>query len=152
MPDGPTRGLIMGFSAIPPRVDTTLLFETLALSSQHSDAGLIQLSIPWDVLLADTAAATEVRVVRLPLVNYYRGSGKQIVVALDVTDGLNRAQEDPILVATGRSITDTIVQRLYLEYVSAVDSILRPEYLSLAAETNLIRFAARRWCMTRWCS
>ncbi|MEO8202188.1 MAG: hypothetical protein ABI679_16775 [Gemmatimonadota bacterium] len=141
-PSGPSRSFMMGFSALPPRADTSLLIPTLTLSSQHSDAGLIQLSIPWDILLADTAAATEVRIVRLPLVNYYRGSGKKIVVALDVTDGLNRAQEDPVLISLGRSITDSMVQRLYREYVSAVDSILKPDYLSLAAETNLIRAVA----------
>jgi hypothetical protein len=141
-PGQPTRGYLMGFSAIPPKMDTTLLIPTLTLAAQHSDAGLIQLSIPWDVLLDDTAAATEVRLVRLPLVNFYRGSGKRIVVALDVTNGLDRSAEDPILVGLGRSITDTMVQRLYREYVSAVDSILRPDYMSLAAETNLIRFAA----------
>ncbi len=132
----------MGFSAIPPRADTTLLLETLTLSTAHSDAGLIQLGIPWTVLLDDTAAATEVRVVRLPLVNFYRAHGHRIVVALDVTDGLNRAAEAPELVALGRSITDTVVQRRYLEYVAAVDSILVPDFLSLAAETNLIRLAA----------
>ena len=141
-PEDATRPYLMGFSAIPPRMDTTLLLETLTLASQHSDAGLIQLSIPWDVLLIDTAAATEVRVVRLPLVNFYRGSGKKIVVALDVTNGLDRSAEDPILVGLGRSITDTMVQRLYREYVSAVDSILHPDYLSLAAETNLVRLVA----------
>jgi hypothetical protein len=59
-----------------------------------------------------------------------------------VTDGLNRAQESPELIALGRSITDTAVQRLYREYVNAVDTILHPEYVSLAAETNLIRAAA----------
>jgi hypothetical protein len=132
----------MGFSAIPPRMDTSLLIPTLQLAVLHSDAGLIQLSIPWDVLLLDTAAATEVRVVRLPLVNFYRGSGKKIVVALDVTNGLDRSAEDPVLAGLGKSITDTMVQRLYREYVSAVDSILHPDYLSLAAETNLIRAAA----------
>lgn len=141
-PGEPARSYLMGFSAIPPRADTTLLFETLTLGSAHADAGLIQLEIPWTVLLDDTAAATEVRVVRLPLVNYYRGQGHRIVVALDVTDGLNRAAEAPALVALGRSITDTAVQRLYREYVAAVDSILAPDYLSLAAETNLIRLAA----------
>jgi hypothetical protein len=94
------------------------------------------------VLLADTAAAVEVRTVRLPLANYYRATAHKVVVALDVTDGLNRAAEAPELVAAGRSITDTAVQRRYREYVAAVDSILHPEYLSLAAETNLIRLAA----------
>lgn len=141
-PAGATRSYMMGFSAIPPRMDTAIVLPTLTLAAAHSDAGLIQLSIPWQVLLDDTAAATEVRVVRLPLVQFYRGSGMQVVVTLDVTDGLNRAAEAPELVAAGRSITDTAVQRLYREYVAAVDSILRPDYLSLAAETNLIRLAA----------
>ena len=141
-PSGPTRTYFMGFSAIPPKMDTSLLIPTLTLASQHSDAGLIQLSIPWDVLLIDTAAATEVRIVRLPLVNFYRGSGKKIVVALDITNGLDRSAEDPILVSLGRSITDTMIQRLYREYVSAVDTILHPDYLSLAAETNLVRAIA----------
>lgn len=141
-PDGPARTYFMGFSAIPPKMDTSLLIPTLTLAAQHSDAGLIQLSIPWDILLADTAAATEVRIVRLPLVNFYRGSGMKIVVALDVTNGLDRAAEDPILVGLGRSITDTMIQRLYREYVSAVDTILHPDYMSLAAETNLVRAIA----------
>ncbi len=141
-PDGPTRTYRMGFSALPPRPDTAALLPTLTLAAQHSDAGLIQLSIPWQVLLDGVSAAVEVRTVRLPLVNYYRGSGKTITVALDVTDGLNRSSEDPALVAAGRSITEPAIQDLYRQYVSAVDSILRPEYLSLAAETNLIRLAA----------
>jgi hypothetical protein len=141
-PGAPTRTYRMGFSALPPRPDTALLLPTLSLAVQHSDAGLIQLSIPWQVLLDGIAAPVEVRAVRLPLVNYYRGSGKPITVALDVTDGLDRSSEDPALVAAGRSITEPAIQDLYREYVSAVDSILRPEYLSLAAETNLIRLAA----------
>lgn len=139
---GNHRSYRMGFSAIPPRPDTAILLPTLTLAAQHSDAGLIQLSIPWDVLLSGIPADSEVRTVRLPLVNYYRGGGRQVVVALDVTDGLNRAQEDPVLISLGRSITDTVVQRLYRDYVAAVDSVLTPSYISLAAETNLIRAAA----------
>ncbi|MGH7527322.1 MAG: hypothetical protein ACREMX_11535 [Gemmatimonadales bacterium] len=138
----PTRSYYMGFSAFPPRPDTTLVLPTLTLATQHSDAGLIQLSIPWQVLLDGISAAEEVRTVRLPLANYYRAVGQPITVALDVTDGLNRAQESPELIAAGRSITEPPVQELYRRYVNAVDTILRPEYLSLAAETNLIRLAA----------
>lgn len=141
-PTAPTRSYRMGFSAIPPRADTALLISTLTLTTQHSDAGLVQLPIPWTVLLGGTSAAEEVRVVRLPLANYYRGVGQPITVALDVTDGLDCAQESPELIAAGRSITEPAIQQLYREYVSAVDSILHPEYLSLAAETNLIRLAA----------
>lgn len=141
-PSGPTRGYIMGFSAIPPRMDTALQVPTLTLATQHSDAGLVQLSIPWDVLLSGIPAPLEVRTVRLPLVEYYRGSHHAVVVALDVTNGLDRSAEDPVLIAAGGTITDTMVQRLYREYVAAVDTILHPDFISLAAETNLIRSAA----------
>lgn len=136
------RSYRMGFSAFPPRPDTAIVLSTLTLTTQHSDAGLVQLSIPWQVLLGGISASEEVRTVRLPLADYYRGVGQPIVVALDVTDGLNRAQEDPALLAAGRSITEPAIQQLYRAYVSAVDTILHPEYLSLAAETNLIRLAA----------
>lgn len=139
---GASRSFHMGFSPIPPAVDTSLIVPVLTLTAQHSDAGLVQLEIPWTVLLADTAAATEVRVVRLPLVQYYRATHRLVTVALDVTNGLNRAAEAQPLVDAGRSITDTAVQRRYREYVAAVDSILHPDYLSLAAETNLIRALA----------
>ncbi len=141
-PSAPTRSFRMGFSAIPPAPDPALLIPTMTLWMQRADAGLVQLSIPWDVLLADTAAAVEVRLARLPLVDFFRAHGLKIFVALDVTDGLNRAAEDPVLVSLGRSITDTAVQRRYREYVAAVDTILHPDYLSLAAETNLVRLTA----------
>ena len=140
---GSTRTYLMGFSPIPPKPDQTLQLPTLDATLAHSDAGLIQLSIPWTVLLSGISAVTEVTQVRLPLVNYYRANGKKIVVALDVTDGLNRAQEDPALVGAGRSITEPAIQQLYLDYVLAVNSILRPDYMSLAAETNLIRLVAQ---------
>jgi hypothetical protein len=141
-PDRPSRTYLMGFSALPPRPDTAVLLPTLTLATQHSDAALIQLSIPWQILLDGVSAAEEVRAVRLPLADFYRGHGQPIAVALDVTDGLNRAQEAPELIAAGRSITEPAIQALYREYVNAVDTILHPEFLSLAAETNLIRAAA----------
>jgi len=141
-PDQKARSFFMGFSAIPPSNDPALQLPTLQMSSAHADAGLIQLSIPWNTLLGGTSAPDEVRTVRLPLVQYYRGGGRVIVVALDVTNGLDRSAEDPELVALGKSITDPAIQQVYREYVAAVDTILRPEYLSLAAETNLVRAIA----------
>lgn len=141
-PGRPTRSYLMGFSAFPPRPDTALVLPTLTLATRHSDAALVQLGIPWQVLLGGVSPAEEVRTVRLPLANFYRAAGQPIAVALDVTDGLNRAQEAPELIAAGRSITEPAIQNLYREYVNAVDTILHPEFLSLAAETNLIRLAA----------
>jgi hypothetical protein len=141
-PAAPSRSFRMGFAEFPPRPDPALVLPTLEVWTQRADAGLVQLGIPWGVLLGGTEAREEVRQVRLPLANYYRGKGLTVAVTLDVTDGLDRRREAPELVALGRSITDTAVQRLYREYVAAVDTIIRPDYLSLAAETNLIRLAA----------
>lgn len=138
----PTRTYRMGFSAIPPRNDLTVALASLNLWATRADAGIMHLSIPWTVLLGGTAAETEVRTVQLPLAQFYRGHGFALMVTLDPTDGLNRAQEDPALIAAGRSIADTAIQRLYRTYVTAIDTILHPDYLGLAAETNLIRAAA----------
>jgi hypothetical protein len=72
----------------------------------------------------------------------YHNRGLPLIIQIDVTDGLARDREAPELVALGRSITEPSVQQRYREYVAAVDSILHPEYLGLAMETNLVRAIA----------
>jgi hypothetical protein len=97
-------------------------------------------SPPYKALLTNvTDATTYVNTVDLPLANFYRQHGLPITITVDVTDGLNRSAEAPELVALGRSITEPAVQQAYRNYVKALVSIIRPEYLGLAAETNLIR-------------
>ncbi|HMI42571.1 MAG TPA: hypothetical protein VK516_03050, partial [Gemmatimonadaceae bacterium] len=59
-------------------------------------------------------------------------------------NGLGRESESPALVAAHRSITEPAVQRLYRDYVRALVDMLHPDYLGLAAETNLIRALAPR--------
>jgi hypothetical protein len=76
------------------------------------------------------------------LANLFRGYGLRVVVMVDVTDGLARDREAPELVAAGRSITEPAVQALYRDYVRSVATLVQPDYLGLAAETNLIRAAA----------
>jgi len=132
----------MGFSNLPPSPDQAVAIATLNLWARRADAAIMHVAVPWAAMLADTTAATKVRAEMLPLANFYRAHHDALVVTVDVTDGLNRSVEAPELVALGRSITDTAVQRLYREFVSAVDTILHPAYLGLAAETNLIRYAA----------
>jgi hypothetical protein len=133
----------MGFSGIPPRPDLPTTLQALDLwTSGHADAAIMHVSVPWAALLAGITPAQEVRGNELGLANYYRAKGLTLVITVDVTNGLDRAKEDPTLDSLGRSITDTAIQRLYVEYVLALDTIVRPEYLGLAAETNLIRLAA----------
>ena len=132
----------MGFSAIPPRMDTSIIVPAINLWARHADAAIIHASPPWAAILGGISPAAAVDTVEVPLANYFRSKHLALVFTVDATDGLNRAAEAPELVALGRSVTDTAVQRLYREWVLAVAQKLEPDYLGLIAETNLIRAAA----------
>ena len=138
-PAGPVRTWRMGFSAIPPRADQQVLLANLAMWTARSDAAIMHISPPWAALLSGVSAAAAVNANELPLANYYRGKNLELVVMIDATDGLNRAAEAPELVQLGRSISEPAVQQVYRQFVLAIATIVRPEYLGLAAETNLIR-------------
>lgn len=140
--NGPPRSYRMGFSAIPARNSQDAVLAGLELWTRRADAAIMHVSVPYKALLAGTTAATYVNVVDLPLAQYYRAKGLELVVMLDVTDGLNRAADAPELVELGRSTTEPAVQQLYREYALAMATIVAPRYLGLAAETNLIRMAA----------
>ncbi len=132
----------MGFSAIPPDTTQSATFASLAAWTSRADAAIMHVSAPYKALLTGTSATTYVNTVDLPLANYYRGKNLTIVVTVDVTNGLDRSAQDPDLVAMHRSITEPAVQQVYRDYVSALVTAIHPDYLGLAAETNLIRVAA----------
>ena len=129
----------MGFSAIPPRIDQALVIQAIDVWSRRADAAIISMEPPWAELLAGTDPATLVRVVQLPLANYYRSKGHELWIYLDPANGLNRAGESDPLVAAGRSLTEPAVQMLYRRYAVEMDRQLRPAHMGLALETNLIR-------------
>ncbi len=141
---GETRGFRMGFSAFPPRPNEAEYLRAVELWIQRSDAAILHESVPWAALLSGTSAETAVRALNLTLVQGYRSRGLDVVFTIDVTSGVDRASEDPGLVALGRSITEPAVQQAYRAYALAVATVLQPSYLGLAAETNLIRLAAPR--------
>ena len=136
------RTFRMGFSAVPP--DSTQRSAVASLDSwtARADAAIMHVSVPYKALLTGTTATTYVQTVDLPLATYYRAKGLSIVITVDVTNGLDRSAEDPDLVAMGRSITEPAVQQLYRQYVQQLVSAIHPDYLGLAAETNLIRGAS----------
>jgi hypothetical protein len=136
------RTFRLGFSATPPRLEVASVLQTIDQWTKHGDAALLALTPPWRSLLADTSAALLVRRDQADLVALYRSKGLPIVVMVDATDGLAREKEAPELVALGRSIREPAVQAAFREYVIAVDSILHPDYLAPAMETNLIRAIA----------
>jgi hypothetical protein len=141
-PSGPPRTFRMGFSPIPPSNDPATVVPNLQMWTRRADGGIMHVAPPWDSLLAGTRPDSLVLRMLVPIANYYRAKGLQIVVTLDATDGLDRSAEAPALVAAGRSLTEPDVQFLYRRYAVAIDSLIAPAYLGLAAETNFIRAAA----------
>jgi hypothetical protein len=143
-PNAPTRGYRMGFSAFPPRFDDATVMAVINHWSPRADAAIIHVSPPWPALIAGATADSAVRGVVLPLAQIYRAKNLQLVVVIDVTDGLNRTAEAPELRALGRSITEPAIQALYRQFALSIGRLVQPQYLGLAAETNLIRLAAPR--------
>ena len=140
----PSRTYFMGFSVIPPRPDLNLAVRSLGVWTQRADAAIMHVDVPWAQLLSGGSPEEALRKDGVDLEKYYRSKHLKLVVTIDVTNGLARESEAAALVAAHRSITEPAVQRLYRNYVRAVVEMLRPDYLGLAAETNLIRVAAPR--------
>jgi hypothetical protein len=138
-----TRAYWMGFSPLPPRLSVDEVLRTIDSLSRHADAALRVVDVPWAALLADTSPSLLVRREHLEVLRLFRQRGMPIVVTIEPANGLDRSAESPALVALGRSIAEPVVQRAYREYVVAFDSIIRPDWLGLAMETNLIRAASR---------
>ncbi len=143
-PNAPTRGFRMGFSGFPPRFDAASVLAVINHWSPRADAAILHISVPWQGLLAGFSADTAVRALVLPTAQIYRSKNFQLFITIDVTDGLNRTAEAPELIALRRSITEPAIQALYRQFAVAVARIVQPNYLGLAAETNLIRLAAPR--------
>lgn len=141
-PGLPPRTYVMGFSGIPPRPDINLTIQTINLWATRADAALILSEPPWASLIAGAAPDSLVRADQLGLANYYRSKGLRIIASVDPTNGLDRASDSQPLVDAGRSLTEPAIQQLYRRYVTALDTIVHPEYLSVASETNLIRAIA----------
>ena len=138
-----TRKYRMGFQNSAPRYDDfNLVLQTLDLWTQRADAAMITTEVPWDSIYSGKSIQQYVINNYVGLVNYYRGKNLKLWVYIDPQNGLNRTSDSNALVAMGKSIAQDDVQKLYRRFVVVMDSILRPEHLGLALETNLIRAAA----------
>lgn len=141
-PPGGERAYRLGFSAMSPQPTLPSVLATIEAWRPRADIAQVTHSVPFRALLADTSARTLVNRDLKELVALYRSRGLPVAIELDATDGLAREKESPELVALGRSISEPAVQQAYREFVLAVDSILRPAYLAIAMETNLVRAIA----------
>lgn len=141
-PAGSTRTWSMGFSPLPPRPEVPVLLQGLDLWSQRAEMAAIHEELPWRDLLAGMSPDAILDRDKTALIDLFRGKGLALYFMLELTDGLSRGEEPPQLRALGRSITEPAVQQLYRDYALAVERKFHPEFLGLAAETNLIRAAA----------
>lgn len=139
---GPTRPYRMGFSAIPPRLDFPTQLAMLGLQKSRSDAALMLSEAPWDSLLDGVRADSIVMRNQLGLAQYYRSLGFRIVVSLDPANGLDRSADSAPLVARGHSLTEPAIRQLFRNYAVALDTLVHPDWFSVASETNLIRAIA----------
>ncbi|MCK6618738.1 MAG: hypothetical protein L6Q51_13960 [Cyclobacteriaceae bacterium] len=133
----------MGFQNSAPRYDDFDLFiQSLLIWSERADAAMITTEPPWEELLAGHNPVTYVVDNYKGLVDYYRSKGFELWVYIDPQNGLDRSSDAQELVAAGRSIAEPEIQALYQRFVMVMDSVLNPEHLGLALETNLIRDGA----------
>lgn len=136
------RTWAMGFAPTPPVLTTPVLLQGVDLWSTRSEFAVFHEELPWTQLLAGTPPAQILANEKTALVGYLRAHGQRLVFMLDLNDGLSRGEEAPQLRTLGRSLAEPAVQQVAREYALAVAAVLQPDYLGLAAETNLIRAAA----------
>ena len=133
----------MGFAPLPPRPEVAVVLQGIDLWSTRAELAAIHEQLPWTDLLSGMSPDDILDRDKTALITYMRNKGLKLYFMLDLTDGLSRGEEAPQLRALGRSITEPAVQQVYRDYALAVERKYHPEFLGLAAETNLIRVAGR---------
>ena len=74
-PSGPTRGYRMGFSALPPRNDLSLVVPVIDLWSRRADAAIAHVSVPWAELIAGSEPDVIVEATQVGLAQLYTQKG-----------------------------------------------------------------------------
>jgi hypothetical protein len=141
-PPPPTRAWRLGFSYNPARPTAASVLQGIDRWSLRAEVAVVHEEMPWEKLLGGMTPDAILDADKVNLVNYMRAKGLQLLYMGDLTDGLSRTEEAPQLRKLGRSIAEPAVQLLYRNYMVAVVRKLNPQFVGLAAETNLIRAAA----------
>lgn len=139
-----TRTWAMGFSFMPPRPSVADVIKGIELWSRRAEIAAIHEELPWKDLLSGMPAEKILDRDKVELVKYLRAKGLKLYFVADLNDGLSRGEDAPQLRTLGRSISEPEVQQAYRRYVLAVAEKLQPDYLCLAAETNLVRQMSAR--------
>jgi len=129
----------MGFQNFPPKPDQTIALQALDLWTKRSDAAIISIQVPWAQLYSGTTPQQYIADNFKDLVSYYRGKNLKLWVYIDPANGLDRSTDATDLTALHKSIAQPAVQQLYSRFAFLMDSLLKPEHMGLALETNAIR-------------
>lgn len=141
-PPAATRTWQMGLATMPPVPTVDAVLQGIDLFDERAELAVFHEEMPWTDLLSGMTAEQILVRDKTALVAHLKSRGLEIAFVLDLTDGLSRADEAPQLRTLGRSLAEPAVQQKAREYALAVDMLLEPVMLGLAAETNLIRLAA----------
>ena len=128
----------MGFSHIPPRQTIEEVITTVNMWTQRGDGAIDHRDVPWRELLTGTTPEKYVLENMRGLYNYYRDKKLAITIMMEPADGLDRTKESPVLLSMGRSIAEPEVQKVYVEFVAYVAQTIRPDYLGLVSEANML--------------
>jgi len=132
----------MGFATSAPQPNINEIIKSLDSWTTHADAAIISTEVPWDSLLNGEDPINYVTQNYTALVNIYRSANLKLWVYIDPENGLARQKDSDPLIAAGKSIAQPKIQQIYERFVVVMDSVLHPDHLGLALETNLIRLAA----------
>ena len=135
----PKRTYRMGFQNSAPSLDFNKVLQALDMWTTRADAAILSSQAPWDSLYAGVTPEQYVTNNYAGLVNYYRGKNLKIWLYVDPANGLNRAADANDLAALGKSIAQPAVQQLYSRFCFVADSMIHPDHMGVALETNLIR-------------
>jgi hypothetical protein len=133
------RGYRMGFQNFPPKADANTILQALNMWTQRADAAIISVQVPWESLYSGTSPETYIGNNFAQLVDFYRSKNLKLWVYIDPANGLDRSADATDLAALHKSIAQVPVQKVYERFCFLMDSLLKPDHMGLALETNLIR-------------
>lgn len=130
----------MGFQNSAPNYhDINKVLQTLNMWTSKADAAIISMEVPWDSLYNGVTPQQYVTRNCTELVKYYRGKNLKLWVYIDPCNGLDRSKDATSLAAMGKSIAQAEPQQRFRRFCFVMDSMLQPEHMGVALETNLIR-------------
>lgn len=128
----------MGFSPIPPKMDMQSALKNLDEWGKRADGAIDHRDVPWKFMLEGGKPEEFLKKEVLDLMAAFRQKKYLIVCTVDPGDGIDRAKEAKPLREMNRSIAEPAVQKVYVDYVEAFARSVKPDYLGLGSEVNLL--------------